>query len=556
MAADATLSIEVIAKIANYTKQMEEAANKTKESTDKMKTEFDKLSEGMKELGKLTAYLATVYAVGRFFGNAIKETNEYNLEINKLSRSMDISLEKASALKEALGDLGIDANVVRMAQQRLTIAMRENAAALDVLGVNTKDANGNLRSSFDVLMDVIEATKSYSSETDRSRLLSRVFGRGSEQTKELLRLTKEELISATEEVKQYGRVVDNSGVAQTRAWNRSIGDLYDRVSDSFKSMGKATMAFIAIFDQAFRNDLIVNYFAELKSLEGQNNKTAESTKRLSKEQQDLLGGIKSIADEAPKMKVVIDSMQLDELPIAQFKPGQVDFSFIVEATENLTLFNEKYVEFQLNNQTMIESLQTSIETTTQIFTALTSGFSSAITGMLTGTMSFSEGFKMIMRSAITSVIQLFVSMALQKALSGLLEKKVVALKALTEVGAAAAVAGANAYAFNAWNPPLAMAASAAAYAKTMAFATTIPAFERGGNVANDGLALLHKNEMVLPSPIADSVRNITEGGMGAGSVTFNINAMDASSFDTYLKANAGSVFAANKLALRNGSQFA
>ena len=556
MAADTTLSIEVIAKIANYTKQMEEAANKTKESGDKMKTEFDKLSEGMKELGKLTAYLATVYAVGRFFGNAIKETNEYNLEINKLSRSMDISLEKASALKEALGDLGIDANVVRMAQQRLTIAMRENAAALDVLGVNTKDANVNLRSSFDVLMDVIEATKSYSSETDRSSILSGIFGRGAEQTKELLRLTKEELISATEEVKYYGRVVDNSGVAQTRAWNRSIGDLGDRVSDTFKSIGKATMAFIAIFDQAFRNDLIVNYFAELKSLEGQNNKTAESTKRLSKEQQDLLGGIKSIADEAPKMKVVIDSMQLDELPIAQFKPGQVDFSFIVEATENLTLFNEKYVEFQLNNQTMIESLQTSIETTTQIFTALTSGFSSAITGMLTGTMSFSEGFKMIMRSAITSVIQLFVSMALQKALSGLLEKKVVALKALTEVGAAAAVAGANAYAFNAWNPPLAMAASAAAYAKTMAFATTIPAFERGGNVANDGLALLHKNEMVLPSPIADSVRNITEGGMGAGSVTFNINAMDASSFDTYLKANAGSVFAANKLALRNGSQFA
>ena len=556
MAADATLSIEVIAKIANYTKQMEEAANKTKESTDKMKTEFDKLSEGMKELGKLTAYLATVYAVGRFFGNAIKETNEYNLEINKLSRSMDISLEKASALKEALGDLGIDANVVRMAQQRLTIAMRENAAALDVLGVNTKDANGNLRSSFDVLMDVIEATKSYSSETDRSAVLSGIFGRGSEQTKELLRLTKEELISATEEVKYYGRVVDNSGVAQTRAWNRSIGDLGDRITDTFRSIGKATMAFIAIFDQAFRNDLIVNYFAELKSLEGQNNKTCESTKRLSKEQQDLLGGIKSIIDEAPKMKVVIDSMQLDELPIAQYKPGQVDFSFIVEATENLTLFNEKYVEFQLNNQTMIESLQTSIETTTQIFTALTSGFSSAITGMLTGTMSFSEGFKMIMRSAITSVIQLFVSMALQKALSGLLEKKVVALKALTEVGAAAAVAGANAYAFNAWNPPLAMAASAAAYAKTMAFATTIPAFERGGNVANDGLALLHKNEMVLPSPIADSVRNITEGGMGAGSVTFNINAMDASSFDTYLKANAGSVFAANKLALRNGSQFA
>lgn len=556
MAADASLSIEVIAKIANYTKQMEEAANKTKESTEKMKTEFDKLSEGMKELGKLTAYLATVYAVGRFFGNAIKETNEYNLEINKLSMSMDMSLEKASALKEALGDLGIDANVVRMAQQRLTIAMRENAAALDVLGVNTKDANGNLRSSFDVLMDVIEATKSYSSETDRSAVLSGIFGRGSEQTKELLRLTKEELASASEEVVKYGRVVDNEGIASTRAWNRSIGDLWDQISDKFKSIGKATMLLLAVFDDTFRNDLIFNYAAELTNLENKNNKAAESTKRLTKEQQDLLAGTKAIIDEAPKMKVLFDSMKLDELPLPKFTPGLMDFSDLLKATESITILNEKYVELELNNQNMILSLQTSIETTTQIFTALTSGFSSAITGMLTGTMSFSDGFKSIMRSAITSVIQLFINMALQKALNSLLEKKVTQLKALTEIGAAASVAGANAYAFNAWNPALAAAASAAAYAKTLAFAGTIPAFERGGNVANDGLALLHKNEMVLPSPIADSVRNISEDGMGAGSVTFNINAMDASSFDTYVKANAGSIFAANKLALRNGSQFA
>jgi hypothetical protein len=32
--------------------------------------------------------------------------------------------------------------------------------------------------------------------------------------------------------------------------------------------------------------------------------------------------------------------------------------------------------------------------------------------------------------------------------------------------------------------------------------------------------------------------------------------MDASSFDAYVKANAGSIFAANRLAIRNGSQFA
>ena len=73
------------------------------------------------------------------------------------------------------------------------------------------------------------------------------------------------------------------------------------------------------------------------------------------------------------------------------------------------------------------------------------------------------------------------------------------------------------------------------------------------------MAQLHKGEMVLPAQLAEGIRNIAMGNQASGnsgSVTYNINAMDASSFDTYLKANAGSIFAANKLALRNGSQFA
>ena len=308
MAADATLSVEVIAKIANYTKQMEDAANKTKESTQKMQSEFEKLSDAVKTVTKISGYLASVYAVGRFFGNAIKETNDYNLEINKLSRSMDISLAKASALKEALGDLGIDTDLIRMAQQRLTIAMRENANAFTVLGVNTKDANGSLRSSFDVLMDVIEATKQYSSETDRSSILSGLFGRGSEQTKDLLRLTKEELISASEEVIQYGRVVDNDAIAKTRAWNRVTGDLKDQFMDVFKSIGKGTMLFLSILSDSFRTDLIAEYIYSLKSLEGQSSKNGESTKRLTKDQQDLLAGTKKIVEEAPRLKDVFDSI--------------------------------------------------------------------------------------------------------------------------------------------------------------------------------------------------------------------------------------------------------
>lgn len=562
MAADATLSVEVIAKIANYTKQMEDAANKTKESTQKMQSEFEKLSDAVKTVTKISGYLASVYAVGSFFGKAIKEANDYNLEINKLSQSMDISLAKASALKEALGDLGIDTDVVRMAQQRLKLAMIENADAFTVLRVNTRNTDGSLRSTFDVMMDVIDATKQLGRETDRSAVLSKIFGRSSEETKQLLRLTRDEIRSATDETELYGRVVDQEAIAKTRAWNRTVGDIGDVYTDAKRKLADFAKQVIFFLDPMTSKMYTANLQTELNKIADAAKNAADGQRILTREELDLLAGTKKIIDEAPKLKDVFDSITLQELPTDKLQwigdeftsIAQMDMSWLGSATENLTIFNEKYAEFQLNNEQMILSLQTSIETTTQIFAALTSGFSSAITGMITGTMSFSEGFKTIMRSAITSVIQLLVNMALQRALGAILEKKVIALKALTEVGAAASVAGANAYAFNAWNPALASAAAAAAYAKTMAFAGTIPAFEKGGNVANDSLALLHKNEMVLPAPLAESIRNMS--GNGVQNVTYNINAMDASSFDSYLKQNASSVFAANKLAIRNGSQFA
>lgn len=588
MAVDAKISIEVIAKIANYTKQMEEAANKTKESTQKMQTEFEKLSAGIKELGKLTAYLGTIYAVGRFFGNAIKETNEYNLEINKLSKSMDITLAKASALKEALGDLGIDSNIVRMAQQRLTIAMQQNEVAFRVLKVSIKDANGNLRSSFDVLMDVIEATKQYSSETDRSAVLSRIFGRGFEQTKELLRLTKEEMASASEEVVKFGRVVDNEGIAKTRAWNRSVGDLGDQVSDIFKSIGKATMALLAIFNEAFRTDLIINYFAELKELEKQNNKVAQSGKRLGDAELALLAGADGDYDKFFKTLDKIDeTFGKEKAP--NFTPYYAFFNELekLATPQVLGAFNieESIAQVDVGLESVKERFaelrRIEEESFSEIFNAMTSQFASSLTAMITGTITATEGIRQIFASMITSLINLFIQMGLEwvknELMKMLFTQKTQAVITGTKVAGTAAelgmesasvgtvVAGESikgAARTTAWwagvNPLVALGLGAAMGAAIAALAGGFKSAAGGwANVPVDGaMAQLHKGEMVLPASLAEGVRNMVDTGQSGGVNNYYIQAMDASSFDAYVKANAGSIFAANRLAIRNGSQFA
>jgi hypothetical protein len=55
---------------------------------------------------------------------------------------------------------------------------------------------------------------------------------------------------------------------------------------------------------------------------------------------------------------------------------------------------------------------------------------------------------------------------------------------------------------------------------------------------------LHAEEMVLPAPLANRFRKMTDGGGSGGDIHhhyYNINAMDAPSFQTFLNRNGGTL---------------
>ena len=215
---------------------------------------------------------------------------------------------------------------------------------------------------------------------------------------------------------------------------------------------------------------------------------------------------------------------------------------------------------------------------------LVSSFQQSLDGILSGTMSFSDAMANIWQG-IGNIFDKIIWQMVEDWIKGEALKVVTAMKTSVLTSAAAvtgstiatgakaaetttsvgldAVKGTAAAIAN-WasvNPIAAIAVGAVIGAAIYALLGNVKSAKGGyANVEMDGqMAQLHKGEMVLPAQLAEGIRNIAMGNQGSGnsgSVTYNINAMDASSFDTYLKANAGSVFAANKLALRNGSQFA
>jgi len=215
---------------------------------------------------------------------------------------------------------------------------------------------------------------------------------------------------------------------------------------------------------------------------------------------------------------------------------------------------------------------------------LVSSFQQSLDGILSGTMSFSEamaniwqGIGNIFNRIIWQMVEDWIKAEALKIVTGL---KTATVTAAANVSSAAVSSGAKATetslsitndaakgtaaAIAAWasqNPIAAIAIGAIIGAAIYSLLGNVKSAKGGyANVEMDGqMAQLHKGEMVLPQPLAEGIRNIVATGQAStnsGSVTYNIQAMDASSFDSYLKANASSVFSAHKLALRNGSQFA
>jgi hypothetical protein len=126
------------------------------------------------------------------------------------------------------------------------------------------------------------------------------------------------------------------------------------------------------------------------------------------------------------------------------------------------------------------------------------------------------------------------------------------------VAAAGAMAAISAIPFV--GPAMAPEVAMATYATTMGFATGLGAglFSSAGglwNVPADTLAMVHKQETILPASIAQPMRDFFTGGSGGGgdSYAITVQAIDARSGAQFLMDNAGVIAKSLAREMRNGN---
>jgi hypothetical protein len=219
----------------------------------------------------------------------------------------------------------------------------------------------------------------------------------------------------------------------------------------------------------------------------------------------------------------------------------------------------------------------------QINTPLTTAIDGMINGTTRASVAFARMGAGILDSVVNSLIQMTLKtgehMLAQIALHQMAGTAQVAtasttaattqsidvmtsIKAVTHAAAAAAAKAYSAVSeIPVVGPVLAPAAAAAAFAGVMAFESLASA-EKGAILPNDTLLLAHRNEMVLPDRVSQSVQRMAESGSSGGgqpNIHFapnfapQINAIDQRGMDRVMEEQSRAFYRMISRGVRNGN---
>jgi len=224
--------VNISAKIDSLQGQMAAASAAVTESTSAMKASFASLATMVETVMAPLLAVTAILSGGKMFKDAVTGTQEWTKESLVLARTLGIATEEASILNVALGDIYVSTETYTHAVQMMTRNIATGGKGFDALGISTKDANGELKASGQLMTEVLDKLNSLKQGTDRNVAGLTIFGRSWGEAQKLLKLNGEVMDEARKKAEDLGLVVGGKDVASYKAYKAALND----VEDAFKGM--------------------------------------------------------------------------------------------------------------------------------------------------------------------------------------------------------------------------------------------------------------------------------------------------------------------------------
>lgn len=193
------------------------------------KSTFASINSGASSLARpfdlVKSHLAGITAIlagGAAFKSSIDATKEWGGEQAKLARQLQITTEQAAAWQIAGQAVGITGDQVVTASDKMTKQMVTNAQAFAKLGIETVNSNGSLRSTGEILPEVIDRLSKIKNTTEQNNQGMALFGRSWVEIRGILKISKDALAEAEQKARDLNLVTDPS---QLKAYKAAMSDV-------------------------------------------------------------------------------------------------------------------------------------------------------------------------------------------------------------------------------------------------------------------------------------------------------------------------------------------
>ena len=237
----ATLTIDIIAKLANIERDLGKVSGIAEKSAKRMESAFAGASS---VIANAFAGLASAFSVGAMVA-MVKSSIDAADGLSKLSQRTGETVENLARLQYAgsLADVSNEALAVSLKKLAKNMAEAaggsgEVADAFKAIGVSVVDSNGKLRSSGDVLNDIADRFAGYEDSAAKAALAQAIFGRSGADLIPLLNAGSQGLKEMGDEAARLGVVISTETAQAAERFN----DQMTRVNTALGSIAKQTAA--------------------------------------------------------------------------------------------------------------------------------------------------------------------------------------------------------------------------------------------------------------------------------------------------------------------------
>ena len=193
----------------------------------------------------VAAVVAVVIKLEQKLMDVNKETAAAAKELQALSSQTGVSTQDLQAFQYAEDFIGVSSDQLADSLKDLTTKMsdaangnEETAAKFDQLGVSIYDAQGNLRSSYDVFLDVIDGLGEMSNQAERDALAMGIINESAQKLNPLIEQGSASLKKYADEAENVGYILSNDQLKALTA----VDEAQNRLLKSQEAVSKQISA--------------------------------------------------------------------------------------------------------------------------------------------------------------------------------------------------------------------------------------------------------------------------------------------------------------------------